>query len=451
MSTYYNYVRRGSEAQVDWGKIGSEFSDEITRISADRKSKKDELEKLNLDLIRSASEVQLPEQDYVRNLVLNGTNEMKNLALMNKKLLERGVISPAQYRMSTENMKANVSSLDKAAKQFGPVYQKSMQRLNSGEMPWLEQQQKENLFKYGNLKDKTLYVAPDGNMYITDIDANGDPVADPSKMMSVGTMAQGLGYEMKKYNVQEELTKSVASIAPVVEILKKDGILSTESAMNQKDYESTRDKYVDSMMADTNNLVSIMGDFIGGYNRVDDKSKAGGKNIFVDSNGNASVTDDQKKEVKDILTKLFDSMVKQDATATPIFAPASPRRPKDEDEDEEDFGFVDLFNEPVNYEGEEMSAADAILSVGSDIDDVDDLNLVLRRIPGGIKAQAVDGPGFDNKLILSAPGLTPITVQEDDDTALLDAIDNLRLQIYNATAAPSGGSGNKGNKGVLDE
>jgi hypothetical protein len=445
MSTYYNYVRRGSEAQVDWGKIGSEFSDEITRISEDRKSKKDELEKLNLDLIRSASEVQLPEQDYVRNLVLNGTNEMKNLALMNKKLLERGVISPAQYRMSTENMKANVSSLDKAAKQFGPVYQKSMQRLNSGEMPWLEQQQKENLFKYGNLKDKTLYVAPDGNMYITDIDANGDPVADPSKMMSVGTMAQGLGYEMKKYNVQEELTKSVASIAPVVEILKKDGILSTESAMNQKDYESTRDKYVDSMMADTNNLVSIMGDFIGGYNRVDDKSKAGGKNIFVDSNGNASITDDQKKEVKDILTKLFDSMVKQDATATPIFAPASSRRPKDEDE-EEDIGFVPLYDEFIGDE----SAQDVILAIGSDIDDVDELNLELRKLGVGITAQAVDGPGKDNKLILSAPGLTPITIDEDDDTALLDAIDNLRLQIYNATAGASGGSGNTGNRGVLD-
>jgi len=176
MSTYYNYVRRGTDSQVDWGKIGSDFSSEIDRISQDRQAKKEEFDKLNIDLIRSASEVQLPEQDYLKNLVLNGTNEMKNLALMNKKLLDRRVITPAQYKMTNENMKANVSNLDKAVKQFGPAYQKAMQRVSSGEMPWLEQQQKENLFKYGNLKDKTLYVAPDGNMYFTDIDANGNPV-----------------------------------------------------------------------------------------------------------------------------------------------------------------------------------------------------------------------------------------------------------------------------------
>ena len=75
MSTYYNYVRRGTESQVDWGKIGKGLTDEITRISKDREAKRTELDKLNTDLIRSASEVTAPEQEYVRNLVLNGTNK----------------------------------------------------------------------------------------------------------------------------------------------------------------------------------------------------------------------------------------------------------------------------------------------------------------------------------------------------------------------------------------
>jgi hypothetical protein len=318
MSTYYNYVRRGTESQVDWGKIGKGLSDEITRISQDRDTKRTELDKLNTDLIRSASEVTAPEQEYVRNLVLNGTNEMKNLALTNNNLLKRGVITPAQYRMAMENMSAGVTNLDKAAKEFDSSYKKSMERLAKGEMPWEEQQQKEQLFKYGNLKDKTLYVAPDGSMYITSIDENGNPVADPRKMMNTGVLAQGLGQEMVKYDVNGQLDKGVESIGSVVEILRKNGVLATDSAMNNPEYKKTRDLYIDSMTTNPRNVISIMGDYMGGYNAVDDQSKAGGKNIYRDVNGNFIPTDDQVKEVKDKLTSMFDARVSKKATPMPI-------------------------------------------------------------------------------------------------------------------------------------
>lgn len=318
MSTYYNYVRRGTESQVDWGKIGKGLSDEITRISQDRETKRTELDKLNTDLIRSASEVTAPEQEYVRNLVLNGTNEMKNLALTNNNLLKRGVITPAQYRMAMENMSAGVTNLDKAAKEFDSSYKKSMERLAKGEMPWEEQQQKEQLFKYGNLKDKTLYVAPDGSMYITSIDENGNPVADPRKMMNTGVLAQGLGQEMVKYDVNSQLDKGVESIGSVVEILRKNGVLATDSAMNNPEYKKSRDLYIDSMISNPRNVISIMGDYLGGYNAVDDQSKAGGKNIYRDVNGNFIPTDEQVKEVKDKLTAMFDARVSKKATPMPI-------------------------------------------------------------------------------------------------------------------------------------
>lgn len=318
MSTYYNYVRRGTDSQVDWGKIGTGISDEILRISRNREEQKQELDKINTDLIKSASEIAIPEQEYVKNLVLNGTNEMKNLALMNNNLLKKGLITPAQYRMTMENMKSNVANLDKSVKEFGPAYQKAMERLNNGEMPWLEQQQKEKLFQYGNLQNKTLYVAPDGNMYITEIDDNGNPVADKNKMMNVGVMATGLGYEMKKYDTLGELTKGVNSIGQVVDIVRRGGVLATESAMNNPKYKEARDKYISSMMSNPMNVVSIMGDYLGGYNKVDSQSEAGGKNIYIDSNGIARPTADQIEEVRKSLETQFDSMVSKKATPMPI-------------------------------------------------------------------------------------------------------------------------------------
>jgi hypothetical protein len=185
-------------------------------------------------------------------------------------------------------------------------------------MPWEEQQQKEQLFKYGNLKDKTLYVAPDGSMYITSIDENGNPVADPRKMMNTGVLAQGLGQEMVKYDVNSQLDKGVESIGSVVEILRKNGVLATDSAMNNPEYKKSRDLYIDSMISNPRNVISIMGDYMGGYNAVDDQSKAGGKNIYRDVNGNFIPTDEQVKEVKDKLTSMFDARVSKKATPMPI-------------------------------------------------------------------------------------------------------------------------------------
>ena len=309
MSTYYNYVRRGTESQVDWGKIGKGLTDEISRISKDREAKRTELDKLNTDLIRSASQVTAPEQEYVRNLVLNGTNEMKNLALTNNNLLKRGIITPAQYRMVMENMSAGVSDLDKASKEFDSSYKKSMERLAKGEMGFREQKLKENLFKYGNLRDKTLYVAPDGAMYITSIDDNGNPVADPKKMMNTGVLAQGLGQEITSFDLNSNLEKGVNSIGSVVEVLRKNGIMTTESQMNNPKYKEARDLYIDSIMGDPNNVVDILGDFLG---RED---------IAQDVNGNFIPTEQQTKEVREKITSMFDAMVTKKATPVPVFAP----------------------------------------------------------------------------------------------------------------------------------
>jgi hypothetical protein len=311
MSTYYNYVRRGTESQVDWGKIGRGLSDEITRISKDREAKRTELDKLNTDLIRSASEVAVPEQEYVRNLVLNGTNEMKNLALTNNNLLKKGIITPAQYRMVMENMSSGVANLDKASKEFDSSYKKSMERLANGEMGFREQKLKENLFKYGNLKDKTLYVAPDGAMYITSIDENGNPIADPRKMMNTGVLAQGLGQEITPFDLNSNLEKGVNSIGSVVEIIRKGNVLSTDSVMKNPQYKKARDLYIDSIMGDPNNVVDILGDFLG----RDD--------IAQDANGNFIPTDEQIKEVREKITALFDARVSEKSNPMPVFAPTS--------------------------------------------------------------------------------------------------------------------------------
>jgi hypothetical protein len=437
MSTYYNYVRRGPESQVDWGKIGSEISGEIDRVSKERQSKREELDKLSVDLVKGASQVSLPEQNYLRNMVLNGTNDMKKLALAQNRLLKEGKITPSQYKMVMENMKNNVQSLDSAVKSFAPVYKRDLDRLAKDEMGYEEEVAKQKLFEYGNLENKTLIINADGNFVFTDLDQNGDPIADPSKMMGIGVLNQGIQAVKPKFDVKKTLDDAFTSIGEVTKILRSGGIESETSVLNNENYTKVRDSVIDSIVEDRAKLVETMGNYYGGYTPVFDKSKAGGKNIYFDSNNNALPTDEQKKEIREKLKSEFDARVKIDRKGTAVFNNRT-TTPK-----EEDLGFTLLNQTYIPGAGGFQVAEDAILAVGSGIGKVDDLNLIIRRVDPNISIEAIDNNWpTENQLTISAPGVSPVTITENDDIALINAIDQVRQELYNAGlgATPSGGA-----------
>lgn len=433
MSTYYNYVRRGTESQVDWGKIGTGIANEIDRVSQERQAKREQLDKLSFDLVRGASQVSLPEQNYVRNMVLNGTNEMKNLALTQNRLLKEGKITPAQYKMVMENMKNSVQSLDAAVKNFSSVYKRDMERANKGEMSWKERQQKQKFFQYGNLENKALIINADGNAVFTDLDQNGDPIADPKRMMNVGVLAQGLeSTGGPVFDVKKEFDEAFKSIGAVTEILNKGGIQSEKSVFNNPEYKNLRDSLIESIVEDPDKLLEVMGDYYG-YKTVDDKSKATGKNLFMDQNGNIFPTDQQKQEVKEKLIKDFDSRVSIDRTAKSVKIGG-----KDKDESK----FKPLYELIItDLNGDKVTAEDAILATGANVRNVNELNAVLRRMGSSISATA-QGTEFSNgMIILSAPGSSRIEVAQGDLDGLREAVEQIRAETFGSPVPPSGGSG----------
>ena len=433
MSTYYNYVRRGTESQVDWGKIGSGIANEIDRVSQERQAKREQLDKLSFDLVRGASQVSLPEQNYVRNMVLNGTNEMKNLALTQNRLLKDGKITPAQYKMVMENMKNSVQSLDTAVKNFSSVYKRDMDRVSKGEMGWAERQKKQKFFQYGNLENKSLIINADGNAVFTELDQNGDPIADPRRMMSVGVLAQGLeSVGAPVFDVKKEFDEAFKSIGEVTEILNRGGVQTEKSVLNNPQYTSLRDSLIESIVEDPDKLLEVMGDYYG-YKTVEDKSKATGKNLFMDPNGNILPTDQQKQEVKEKLIKDFDSRVSIDRTARPAKIGGG---------DKKDSKFKPLYQiEITDLNGDKVTAEDAVLATGANVRNINQLNAVLRRMGSVITATAQGTEYSNGKIILSAPGASTIEVAQGDLDGLREAVEQIRAETFGSPGPPSGGSG----------
>jgi hypothetical protein len=318
MTEYYGYVKRGLDTQVDWGAISKGLTDDINKIASDRESKKSELDKMNQDLVNSANQLEMTDNEYVNSLVMGAANQAKELSLMNNSLLKKGVLKPSDYTTSLENMKLGVSDLSKAIKGFAPAYQKSMERLSKGQMSELEKAEKQELFEYGNLKNKTIYLHNNGSYYITDKDENGNPVTDPNKMVSAGRLASLVGQERAVVDIPAEVEKGAKKFLEIEKFVGSGGVLSSSSARNNEpNYKKAKGDFVESVISTDESIVAVLSDYLGKY-KVGKRGEKGEGIIERDANGKLLITDSQKKEAREVVDSLFESMIKETIKEMPI-------------------------------------------------------------------------------------------------------------------------------------
>jgi hypothetical protein len=334
MTEYYGYVRRNAKSQVDWGSISKGITKDISKISQDREKKRGDLDKMNQDLVRASNELDLTDVEHVNRLILDGADQAKQLALMNNKLLKSGILKPSDYSLAMENMKSGVSGLSKAIKEFNPAFKRDMERMAKNEIGFVEAWEKENLFKYGNLKDKTLHLNTDGSFSFAEVDENGDIIADPSKMMNVGVMAKMLGATRAKFDVVNEVKVGADRAASVLEVVKSSeglkGVLTEEDARRNPKYQEARDNFIDSLLTNEVNVAEVLGNFLGvdpatgeKYEMTNNKDEAGGNKVYQDANGNIKLTDEQVKVAREALTTEFETQVGKKQTPKPTYAPTS--------------------------------------------------------------------------------------------------------------------------------
>ena len=175
-----------------------------------------------------------------------------------------------------------------------------------------------------------------------------------------------------------------------------------------------------------------MGDYYG-YKTVEDKSKATGKNLYMDPNGNVLPTDQQKNEVREKLLKDFDSRISIDRTAQPI---KTGGKGKDTDK------FKPLYDVIItDLNGNKVTAEDAVLATGANVRNINELNAVLRRIGSGISATAKGTEFTNGRIVLSAPGVSAIEVAQGDLDGLREAVEQIRAQTFGSPVTPIGSGG----------
>lgn len=329
--SYYGYVKRGKDSQVDWGGITTGITDGLREISKEREGKRAELDQVNDDLMATTNDIEMGNSVSHNNFLLEGADEYKSFLLMQNKLLKQGLLKPSDYSKAMQNSKDSWSNLAKATKSFNADYTKAFEKLQAGEMPALEAAFKEKYMEFGNVQDKKMYVNPtDGRMYLATLDENGNIIKDPAKLLSVDHINNIANMDTKKFDVMTQTGKGAQRMAKVIESIRSGGKLTIDDARKQASYKEAKNDFLDSLMVNPNDLASILADGDTKYTLTENESEKGGNSIYHKPGANglpvADLTPDQVTEARKILEAAFDVQLARIETPMPVYQPPQPQR-----------------------------------------------------------------------------------------------------------------------------
>jgi hypothetical protein len=324
--TFYGYVDRRDQNQVDWNGLASEASKSLKDIYDSREERKKELDEINRSLVSATNEVEMGQNQTFNQFVLDGSAQTKEFLLMQNRLLKKGLLNPNDYSKAMQTVKDDWSSFSTSTKKFNQVYDEAFKRLNDGTMAMEEAFKKEGLFKFGNVQNKGVYVSPtDGRLYLAEKDEKGRLITDPDKLINVASLNDMMNEKVEKFNVVEQVSKGASKMADIVRVLRKNNVLTLKDARQNAMYKKSKEDFISSLIANPKNAASVLADYLGGYEFTYDKSKSGGNVILLEKDGSGigqpRLTKEQESKVRETLDAAFETQMEALETPMPVFAP----------------------------------------------------------------------------------------------------------------------------------
>ena len=280
MSTSYDYVRRNTEQQIDWSKVGQDLNQTLEQEQQSRADKKAAIDEGSREYQKRLSEVPLGENTMLNEFALNAAADLQEVAYMNNKLLKSGKLKPRDYTILMQNLNDGTNEAFSLFDDYNQEYSRKMAMLDPN-LPISEQASEIQTWSmgliegFGNFSETKLVVDPSTGMMsmakmIEDPkNPEGPKVPDMENLMSVQNMKNRLKSTYTKYDVMsavdgyaeslgEEIQTLVdlgsyskrGSITEILDITKKEGF--GEFSQEEKDaismYERAEQRWISSQL-----------------------------------------------------------------------------------------------------------------------------------------------------------------------------------------------------------
>lgn len=344
MASRYGYVSRDTaNRQIDWNAIGTQVSEGITKITEDRKERREDILTKSTDYAKMLIDMPMGSNTAFNEYLAQFTTQASKAALSDLNLLKSGEISEQEYYNRRANLLSGTELMIAGANNFNKNYDVIQERIDNGTASAVEikyRQKMAELLEFGN---RTPFINPDTREVNTArLAPSGIMETTVEDIASASDMFRISNFQLNKFDMNsaiEDITKNIGiqDVTITPEMVRKAqsegraiGAVGTKvkgafnsALMSEKETELAKKDYVSSYLKDDSAVISILADYVPGYDVTLDPFEVDDKTVLIGRNGAYEITDEQRKAAEEYMIDRLDKALPE--TQTPSMTEAEKR------------------------------------------------------------------------------------------------------------------------------
>lgn len=230
-NTYYKYVDREVDSQVNWSEIGKSMTDMLKNEAKEREDKKAALDQATRDELKILADQPTGESESARAMAIKYGDNASQYLRMQDQLLKSGQLKLADYMVTRQNIVDDTDNLFGMLKNYQATYAEKMERYKNDENQAYELEAMERIEGFGNFSQAGAFIDPaSGRVSMAMMDkkmVDGKEVYTmsdkPGKTASIATVKGLMQGKWNKFNTNGALDAINASIGENIQTIRKIG------------------------------------------------------------------------------------------------------------------------------------------------------------------------------------------------------------------------------------
>jgi len=359
-SKYQIYAEKDlNRAQIDWGTVAGTLAAGLDSIRTEREARRQKIQDDTVDAMNKLNEVPDVNNQSLSQMIINASNDQKDLLQTRLDLVKRGISNPKDYKLLMNNMQNGYKSLSTIVKNYDKYYTSKMEAIESGTQSELDAFVAETVEQFGNLEGKKLWTNPvNGQLQLVTMipdpkNPGGyimpDPKKNPEKFQNPNNVNTIMRFNEKKKVLQDEAKKVTDTIGQYITSYVRDeygNVVTVEDfskrTIGGKPFEEWMKSQINFLTSSDNDIAQILTNS-GEYTFTSSEADKGPNKIFVNNSSGKPVLElppGAKERAEQLARNAIDSQINIKIEQTQPPSNAQQRR----DDDIDDAGYIRELN-----------------------------------------------------------------------------------------------------------
>jgi hypothetical protein len=273
--TYYKYAEREANSQINWAEVSKGLSDTIIQVDKDRQTKKAAIDASTREAMTTLADAPKGENTTASAWTINYANDMMKYRLSLDRLLKSGQMKLSDYQVSAQNSVDSTNLVFTISQEYQDQYKVIMDRsrtLGKNGMPQSSRLEPELAAlneSFANISNTVPTInSTNGMVYLSNPEVGEDGVEKLGKnYVSLQALRNRVNSKIDSYSVPLGISTAVSTLGKntISELgktnFRRTGVVTDISDPTlRKTYTDWEDATIDGIMANKNQLASVLAD-----------------------------------------------------------------------------------------------------------------------------------------------------------------------------------------------